>query len=164
MVACDSCFQLGCWMGEHLLGDWRPWDTHREEPWTCWAHSQTAFGLGFCSLNILKPKWGEDHKDYCLYRSQTFSIPNSDLVFYTDNRFSLPTKWANSHWIEKKRGRSIWEIWGRFTDPKEEGQGNHHAESPKCLDYIRKSLWGRESPAPGLEGSGQRAGHASHVL
>ena len=31
---------------------------------------------------------------------------------------------------------------------------------PKCLDYIGKSLWGKGSPAPGLESSGLGAGYA----
>jgi hypothetical protein len=30
-------------------------------------------------------------------------------------------------------------------------------ERPKCLDYIGRSFWGRESPVPRLESSGQRA-------
>ena len=64
---------------------------------------------------------------------------------------------------------------GEFTGPKEQGQGHCHGERdrgerdkerkcvhrekekgeerPKCLDYIGRSLWGKGSPAPGLEKS-----------
>ena len=34
----------------------------------------------------------------------------------------------------------------------------------KCLDYIGKSLWGKGSPALGLESSGQKVQYASHTL
>ena len=35
---------------------------------------------------------------------------------------------------------------------------------PKCLDYIGKSLWGKGSPAPGLESSGLRTESARKGL
>jgi len=36
----------------------------------------------------------------------------------------------------------------------------HRLEGPKCLDYIGKSLWGKSSPALGLESSGLGARYA----
>ena len=73
-------------------------------------------------------------------------------------------------------------LWvGKFTAPKEQGQGCHHrkgteriakrqrervkegegkkrekkkVERLKCLDYIEKNLWGKGCPDPWLEHSG----------
>ena len=39
-------------------------------------------------------------------------------------------------------------------------RGRGIEKRPKCLDYIGKSLWGKGSPAPGLESSGLGAGYA----
>ena len=69
---------------------------------------------------------------------------------------------------------------GKFTGPKDPGQGSPHwtvrkgeekerksvhtqgcreqGGRPKCLDYIGRSLCGKGSPAPGLESSRLRAG------
>jgi hypothetical protein len=42
----------------------------------------------------------------------------------------------------------------------ERGGGEREKESPKSLNYIGKSLWGKGSPSPGLKGSGLGAGYA----
>lgn len=47
---------------------------------------------------------------------------------------------------------------GKFTGPKDWGHGSSHGKregrEPKCLDYIRKSLWGKGSSTAELESSG----------
>ena len=41
-----------------------------------------------------------------------------------------------------------------FTEKgRERERGEGACESAKCLDYIGKNLWGKGSPAPGLESS-----------
>ena len=40
----------------------------------------------------------------------------------------------------------------------ERGEGEE--ERPKCLDYIGRSIWGKGSPAPGLESSRLGSGFA----
>ena len=39
-------------------------------------------------------------------------------------------------------------------------QREEEREKPKCLEYIRRGLWWKGSPAPGLERSGMGAGYA----
>lgn len=45
-------------------------------------------------------------------------------------------------------------------------EGGMHAEReererPKCLDYVKRNLWGKGSPDPGLQNSGLGIWHAS---
>ena len=59
-----------------------------------------------------------------------------------------------------KKGTSLGVGGGRERDRETHREKQRHIKCAKYLDYIRKSLWGKGRPAPGLESAGLGAGYA----
>lgn len=69
------------------------------------------------------------------------------------------TRWETGKGREEGRmEREEPGIGARRPKVQKEGEG-----SPR-LDYVGKSLWGKGSPAPGLESSGFKVKYAGHTL